>query len=168
MKHKYWGKMVDGAALFIDDDGGLLLENGPGPLTGLTPERRAAAFERWPGLLSLCRSRSTLLPRANKVDAVAYKVMIADQAAWIDTNRGTIAALKAALAERGAIVNDLLSQISELNDRILTLHATNRRWEGVVARWEEGIVSLVDPTKRKTTMGLYPCNKVREAAAEDS
>ena len=168
MKHKYWGKMVDGAALFIDDDGGLLVEDGPGPLTGLTPERRAAVFERWPALLSLCRSRSTLLPGANKVDAVAYKVMIADQAAWIDTHRGTIAALKAAHAERGIIVNDLLSQISELNDRILTLHATNRKWKEVVARREEGIVSLVDPTKRKTTMGLYPCNKVREAAAEDS
>ena len=143
MKHKYWGKMVDGAALFIDDDGGLLLENGPGPLTGLTPERRAAVFERWPALLSLCRSRSALLPGANKVDAVAYKVMIADQAAWIDTHRGTVAALKAANAGRGATINELLAQISDLNDRVLTLHAINRKWKELVEIREEGIVDLL-------------------------
>ena len=143
MKHKYWGKMVDGAALFIDDDGGLLVENGPGPLTGLTPERRAAVFERWPALLSLCRSRSALLPGANKVDAVAYKVMIADQAAWIDTHRGTVAALKAANAERGATINELLAQISDLNDRVLTLHAINRKWKELVEIRVEGIVDLL-------------------------
>jgi len=157
VKHKYWGTMEDGAAVFISDDGGLLLEDGPGDLTRLMPDRRAAVFEKWPVLLSLCRSRSTLLPGAVKVSAVAYKVVIADQEAWIETNRGTVAALKAANAERGATINELLAQISDLNDRVLTLHATNRKWKELVEIREEGIVDL-----------LAECATLRKAAGKNS
>jgi len=92
-----------------------------------------------------------------KVSAVAYKVVIADQEAWIETNRGAVAALKAANAERGATINELLAQISDLNDRVLTLDATNRKWKELVEIREEGIVDL-----------LAECATLRKAAGKNS
>ena len=54
--------------------------------------------------------------------------------------------------------------IEQINNLLARIMAQGVIADGKTRRDGYWVVSLVDPTKRKTTMGLYPCNKVREAA----
>ena len=141
---KYWGKLANGKAVFIGEDGEAAVEKDFRHLITPTPEEKREIFRTWPGLIDMHLEKKERFPGidSNVIGALRDKITGLEFEAR--DNERVIAALKYANDERDKMIKSLMEDIVELKNRVAGQVGVSWEWKNEVERRDATIEALKD------------------------